>query len=83
MTFHSPNLARPSSTNASYLDRPPAAGTRRGSGNHHQRHQAPRRGLYHWLSVAVASYEVGKKAEANEAATKLLEMLRQAGILKS
>ena len=71
----------------SVLDHPPRyrsvddAPTRKGSGTHHHA-VAPRRGLYHWLSVAVAKFEVGKTEEAHEAAQKLVDMLREAKVLK-
>jgi len=54
---------------------------RAGSGNHHTRHVAPRKELYHLLSLAVANFEVNKREEASNHARQLVELLHSKGII--
>ena len=47
----------------------------------HQRHAAPRKELYHLLSLAVANFEVNKREEASNHARQLVELLHSKGII--
>ena len=60
----------------------PTKTVRAGSGNHHQRHAAPRKELYHLLSLAVANFEVNKREEASNHARQLVELLHSKGIIR-
>jgi hypothetical protein len=84
MAFSSPNVAThlsPSQMKAMTGLVPTKTVQRAGSGNHHQRHAAPRKELYHLLSLAVANFEVNKREEASNHARQLVELLHSKGII--
>ncbi len=64
------------------LREPEPKPARRGSGNHHK-HQVPRAEANRLLSQALANFEVGHYAKADNAAKALVSLLHRAMILQS
>ena len=83
MAYASPNLAThlsPSQVKA-LTGLVPTRTHKAAGSNHHERHQAPRKELYHLLSLAVANFEVNKREEASNHARQLVELLHSKGII--